>query len=279
VKRQRELSALVAIPAVLGILWFAPPWAFGSLVAFLALATLSEFYRLAERSGIPVPKSLALLIAGAILAAAVVPAPSPSGLTVAGGLSAAAALFAVALMAAGIPVERALSGTAATTLGIPMVVFPCCAMIWLDRAALGGASDRFGPRLIIFLLVTIWGCDSFAYYVGRAFGRHKLAPSISPKKTIEGSIGGLVGSVGVAAAAAAIFLPEFRPVEAAVVGGLASTAGQIGDLVESMFKRGAGVKDSGHFLPGHGGFYDRVDSLLFAAPVLCGAVLVKMAVL
>ena len=276
---QRELSAAVAIPAVLAVLWFAPPRAFGALVALLALATLAEFYRLAEKSGIPDQNWIALAIAAAILAATVVPAPSPSGLTVAGGVFASAAIFATALMLSGVPLAQALSGTAATTLGLPLVVFPCCAMIWLDRASLAGASARFGPRLIIFLLVTIWGCDSFAYYVGKRFGRHRLAPEVSPKKTIEGSIGGFAGSVLIAVGAAALFVPEFRLPEAAIIGGLASTAGQIGDLVESMFKRGAGVKDSGSFLPGHGGFYDRVDSLLFAAPVLCGAVLVKMAVL
>jgi phosphatidate cytidylyltransferase len=274
---QRELSAFIAIPAVLAILWLAPPWGFGALVSLLALATLYEFYRLAESSRIPVPKWIALALAAAILVATVVPAPSPSGITVAGGIFACAALFAVALMISGIPTAQALSGTAVTALGLPLIVFPCCALIWLDRANLAGASARFGPRLILFLLVTIWGCDSFAYYVGKNFGRHKLAPEISPKKTIEGSIGGLIGSIGVAVVAALLFLPEFSLPEAALVGGLASTAGQIGDLVESMFKRGAGVKDSGLFLPGHGGFYDRVDSLLFAAPVLCAAVLAKMA--
>lgn len=273
---QRELSAAVAIPAVLAILFLAPPWGFGSLVAFLALATLREFYRLAEAQGLPVPKWIALAFAAAVLAAAVWPAPSPSGITVAGGLFLAAALFATALMLAGIPTAQALSGTAVTTLGLPLIVFPCCALIWLARANLPGAGARFGPRLILFLLVTIWGCDSFAYYVGKNFGRHKLAPEVSPKKTIEGSIGGLVGSVLVAVGAALLFVPEFRPAEAALIGGLASTAGQLGDLVESLFKRGAGVKDSGQFLPGHGGFYDRVDSLLFAAPVLCAAVLLKM---
>jgi len=273
---QRELSAAVAIPAVLAILFFAPPWGFGTLVAILALATLREFYVLAEAQGVPVPKWLALAFAAAVLAAAVWPAPSPSGITVAGGLFLAAALFATALMLAGIPTAQALSGTAVATLGLPMIVFPCCALIWLARANLPGASARFGPRLILFLLVTIWGCDSFAYYVGKNFGRHKLAPEVSPKKTIEGSIGGLVGSVLVAVGAALLFVPEFRPLEAALIGGLASTAGQLGDLVESLFKRGAGVKDSGHFLPGHGGFYDRVDSLLFAAPVVCAAILLKM---
>ncbi|HET7452257.1 MAG TPA: phosphatidate cytidylyltransferase [Thermoanaerobaculia bacterium] len=276
---QRELSAAVAIPAVLAILWFAPPRAFGALVALVGLATLAEFYRLAEKSGIPVPKWIALAVAAAILAATVVPAPSPSGLTVAGGIFAAAAIFATALMLSGIPLAQALAGTAATSLGLPLVVFPCCALIWLDRANLPGSGGHFGPRLILYLFVTIWGCDSFAYYVGKNFGRRRLAPEISPKKTIEGSIGGFAGSVLVAVGAAAVLLPEFRSAEAAIVGGLASTAGQLGDLVESMFKRGAGVKDSGVFLPGHGGFYDRVDSLLFAAPVLCGAVLIKMAAL
>jgi len=274
---QRELSAAVAIPAVLAVLWFAPSQAFGALVAALGLGTLAEFYRLAEKSGIPVPKWIGLAIATAILAATVVPAPSPSGVTVAGGLFGAAAIFATALMLSGIPLAQALAGTAVTALGLPLVVFPCCGLIWLDRANLAGAAGRFGPRLILFLLVTIWGCDSFAYYVGKNFGRHKLAPEVSPKKTIEGAVGGFAGSILGAVGAAALFVPEFRLPEAAIVGGLASTAGQIGDLVESMFKRGAGVKDSGTFLPGHGGFYDRVDSLLFAAPVLCGAILVKMA--
>jgi len=218
---QRELSAAVAIPAVLAILFFAPPWGFGALVAFLSLATLHEFYRLAEASGIPVPKWIALAFAAAVLVSAVVPAPSPSGITVAGGVFLAAALFATALMISGIPTGRALSGTAVATLGLPLIVFPCCALIWLARANLPGASGRFGPRLILFLLVTIWGCDSFAYYVGRNFGRHKLAPEVSPKKTIEGSIGGLVGSVLVAVGAALLFVPEFRPLEAAVIGGLA----------------------------------------------------------
>ena len=96
---------------------------------------------------------------------------------------------------------------------------------------------------------------------------------VSPKKTWEGSIGGLVGAILFGAAAGTWwFLPELGPVRGALAAALASTAGQIGDLVESLWKRGAGVKDSGTFLPGHGGFYDRIDSLLFAAPVLAAFV-------
>ncbi len=276
-KLQREISAGIAIPLVLGILWFAPSWAFGAVAGALGLATLWEFYGLAERCGAAVPRRLALLLAAGVLVACALPVSSPSGLVVAGAISFSAALFSLAAMLAGVPLARALPGAGATLLGFALVVFPFCSLMWLDRAHLPGASARFGPRLVLFLLLTIWGCDSFAYYTGRKFGRRKLAVSISPKKTIEGSIGGFVGSVLVAVAVSSLFLPEFNPWEAAIIGGLASSAGQLGDLVESMFKRGAGVKDSGHFLPGHGGFYDRVDSILFSAPVVCGAVLIKMA--
>ena len=275
-KFQREISAGVAIPIVAALLWFAPPWAFGALSGALALATLHEFYRLAEAAGLPIPKWLALLAAAGVLAAAAVPAASPSGVVVAGGIFLFAALFAAAELVSDAPLALSLAGTGASLLGVALVVLPFCGLMWLDRAYLPGASEKFGARLVFFLFATIWACDSFAYYVGKTLGRHKLAPEVSPKKTIEGALGGLAGSVLVAAAASSLFLREFRPLEAAIVGGLASSAGQLGDLVESMFKRAAGVKDSGVFLPGHGGFYDRVDSLLFAVPVLCGAVLLKM---
>jgi phosphatidate cytidylyltransferase len=125
------------------------------------------------------------------------------------------------------------------------------------------------PRAVLLLLLLVWGCDSFAYYTGKAFGRRKLAPRVSPNKTWEGTIGGLIGATMIGAAAGTWWVfPEMGPERGALAGALASSAGQLGDLVESMWKRGAGVKDSGIFLPGHGGFYDRVDSLLFAAPVL-----------
>jgi len=122
---------------------------------------------------------------------------------------------------------------------------------------------------VLFLFLIVWGCDSFAYYTGKNFGRRKIAPRVSPNKTWEGTIGGFVGATLIGAAGGTWWLmPELGPVAGAAAGALASTAGQLGDLVESLWKRGAGVKDSGTFLPGHGGFYDRIDSLLFAAPVL-----------
>lgn len=273
---QRELSAAAGIAAVLVILFVAPAWVFGLVAGALGLLTLAEFLGLAGKAGIPVPRYVVLGVATLILGQAAFPLVSRSGLAVGGALFAAAAIFSLATLASDVPVADALAAVAAPCAGILLIVLPVCGLIWLAHVDLSGAGQKFGPRLILFLLVTIWGCDSAAYYVGRRFGRRKLAPAVSPGKTIEGTIGGFLGSLAVSAAASVLFLQEFRPAEAALVGGIASSAGQIGDLVESMFKRAAGVKDSGRFLPGHGGFYDRLDSVLFAVPVVCAAVLVKM---
>ena len=124
------------------------------------------------------------------------------------------------------------------------------------------------PWWLVFGLVVSWIGDTGAYYVGRRYGKHKLAPRVSPKKTWEGSI----ASAAVSSLAGALALPRLIPgvgvMEALLLALAANIAGQIGDLAESAIKRGAGVKDSGTLLPGHGGLLDRVDSSLFALPVL-----------
>ena len=262
---KRELAAAVAIPVVLGILFFLPALAFDALVAAIALAALWEFYRMAEKSGHAVAKTVGLIGGAASLAAL-------SGATIAGHdraasfwplLFAALILVFLASMApllSGVPPPQALAGAGSTLFGIASIAIPAGAMYYL-RA--------FSPRAVLFLFVIVWGCDSAAYYTGRRLGRRKLAPVVSPNKTWEGTIGGLVGATLIGAAAGTWWLlPELGPAVGALAGALASSAGQIGDLVESLWKRGAGVKDSGTFLPGHGGFYDRIDSLLYAGPVL-----------
>jgi phosphatidate cytidylyltransferase len=277
---KRELAGAVAIPIVLAILFLGPAILFNALVAIIALAAVWEFYRMAEKTGHPVAKTVglaasALLLGGAALLWGPFRFETPGGDLVeiavktrpAFWFAAALAivfLAAIAPMATRVPPSSALSGAASTIFGLVSIALPATAMCLLRASS---------PRAVLMLLLLVWICDSCAYYVGRAFGRRPLAPVVSPRKTWEGSIGGLVGATLFGAAAGTWwFLPELGPVRGALAAALASTAGQIGDLVESLWKRGAGVKDSGTFLPGHGGFYDRIDSLLFAAPVLAAFV-------
>lgn len=118
---------------------------------------------------------------------------------------------------------------------------------------------------VLLAFAIAWGSDTSAYFVGRKFGKTKLAPRISPKKTVEGAAGGLAGSV-IFAVAISMFIPELPVVDAVALAIVAGVAGQAGDLFESVLKRSAGVKDSGGILPGHGGLLDRVDALVFTAP-------------
>ena len=274
---KRELAAAVAIPIVLAILFFAPALVFNLLVAAVALAALWEFYRIAERTGHPAAKTIGIAAsAGALVVGALSPsnvrleAGSLRVLTIRSEANWLVFFVTLALLAAVAPLfsrlepSAALASAGATVFGVTLIALPALSLCSLRQ---------YSPRAVLFLLLIVWSCDSFAYYTGKNFGRRKLAPVISPNKTWEGTIGGLVGATLVGAIGGTWWLlPELGSVRGALAGALASTAGQIGDLVESMWKRGAGVKDSGVFLPGHGGFYDRIDSLLFAGPVLAAFV-------
>lgn len=255
---KRELAAAIAIPIVFAVLFLAPPVAFDLLVAAIALAALWEFYRLAEKTGLPVAKTVGMVFGVAVLLwwSAI----WAGGDLVIWGLLLLVVLSCVSQLFARVEMSVAVGGASGTVFGVLSVALPATAMCYLRSVS---------PRAVLFLFLLVWGCDSFAYYTGKNFGRRKMAPRVSPNKTWEGTIGGLIGGTLIGAAAGTWWvLPELGPLRGAVIGGLATSAGQVGDLVESLWKRGAGVKDSGTFLPGHGGFYDRVDSLLFAAPVL-----------
>jgi len=125
-----------------------------------------------------------------------------------------------------------------------------------------------GGFLIIAILVTIWICDSAAFFLGTAFGKHKLFPRVSPKKSWEGAIAGLVFSLITMMASKFLVLEFLTITDAIVIGGLVGTIGQMGDLVESLIKRDANVKDSSALIPGHGGVFDRFDSLIFTSPCI-----------
>ncbi len=276
---KRELAAAVAIPIVLLSLFHAAAIVFNVLVAFISLGALWEFYRIAEKTGLPVSKSVGIVFGGLVLGDAAILWGPIRFLTKSGLVEITArerptgwfalilvgiALCALAPLLARVTPAAALGGAGATAFGVLSVALPATTLCFL-RA--------YSPRAVLFLLLLVWVCDSCAYYFGRRFGAHRLAPVVSPKKSWEGSIAGFVGATAFGAAAGTWwFLPEFGLALGALAGALASTAGQLGDLVESLWKRGAGVKDSGTFLPGHGGFFDRIDSLLFAGPVVAAFV-------
>ena len=168
--------------------------------------------------------------------------------------------IAIITLATRRPIVEALPSAGVSSSGLLLVAFPLTYAIRLHD--LGSE----GPRLLLFVLVLIWASDSAAYFAGRAFGKHPFAPHLSPKKTWEGSIAGFASSILVAFAFMRwLSVPIVILLGAAAVGNI---AGQIGDLLESAYKRSAGVKDSGALLPGHGGMLDRIDALILAIPVV-----------
>ncbi len=149
--------------------------------------------------------------------------------------------------------------------GFPLYKF--CGAGSIDEAMIAQV-DSWGGYTVIAVLAAIWICDTAAYFSGTAFGKHKLFERISPKKTWEGAVSGFVFSVLTMTAAKIFFIQYLSYQHAIVIGVLIGTFGQIGDLVESRFKRDAGVKDSSSIIPGHGGVYDRFDSLIYVSPIV-----------
>jgi phosphatidate cytidylyltransferase len=245
---KRVLTAVIGIPLVIAVTLHSPHWLFALIVALAAGRCFHELITFGASRMESRPGGWTA-VAGAAVTASFV-GDSAWVLTI---LS-AAFIFCLVVMI--------VEGTLVTMLPnaslVAMGLVYCCVLlgfiVWLPR-----------PTVLV-LMGTIWVGDASAYYGGRAFGRHKLAPIVSPNKTIEGSIAGLAGSI-----VAGIILGSWllqRQISFLVIASLAAAvAGQLGDLVESALKRSAGVKDSSSLLPGHGGMLDRLDSLMFAAPV------------
>jgi CDP-diglyceride synthetase len=188
--------------------------------------------------------------------------------------------FVLLTLAIGLVVNRDLNtylGAIATTIfGVAYIGLALSCLLPLRFSRLGAGSlglaatagGSGGRKLTLLLFLVIWADDTFAYLVGRAIGRKLLFPSISPKKTLEGSVAGFLGSLLVAWGFARWFWQTASLETVILLAGLVALSGQIGDLAESAMKRAANLKDSGTVLPGHGGLLDRMDSLLFGAPVL-----------
>ena len=256
---RRLATAAIGIPLLaLGLFW-GPPVVMVLVGAATAAVGLHEFFALLAARGIAPLRITGFLVAAAFFVQPVRPALIPPVI-----VPLAALLVLSVMMTRAGDVSGSVTSAAGTLLGavyLGALGGTIAALCTLEPASL--AAWR-----VVLLLAVIMVSDTFAFFVGSAWGRHRLLPSVSPGKSVEGAFGGLVGGVVGALCVRAIGLPGL-PLEHAVgLGAGVAALGIVGDLDESLLKRWAGVKDSGTLFPGHGGMLDRLDSLLFGAPVL-----------
>ena len=295
---KRVLTAVVLIPVVLLIVFKAPLWLFALVVAAIIVLALREYLGIVKAAGIKpfgwLTYAVSLLPIGFFLYSyfytsrhGYFAVPDYAGHFFPthwfGLLAVGALIFGIPLVVRK-DLAMGLAAAAASLFGVLYIGVSLSLLISLNA--------NFIPTLILFLLLSVWAGDIAAYYVGKNFGRHKLAPIVSPNKTWEGAIASVVASVLVAwlimhfnpeimdlslrldgvnanlRHAFSASAPRISAVHALALGILTNIAAQFGDLFESALKRGAGVKDSGTLLPGHGGILDRIDALLFAIPVV-----------
>ncbi len=258
---KRVITAAILIPLVLLLLLKGSFLLVVAATALVAGLAIWEYFSIATLHGSQPPRVLSLVSLAILFAAAYF---SPSLILPAIGLCGLALLIVCGF---GSPLERVLPDTAYAVFGLfycglTLITIP---LIWVQSG---------GPSLVMFLLCIVWAGDIAALYVGRRFGRTKLAPRLSPNKSWEGSAASLAGSLltaaGLVALARSVEVIHFTGPLALWLGlaAVLNIFAQVGDLVESAIKRGAGVKDSGAMLPGHGGILDRIDALLLAAPAL-----------
>ncbi len=249
--------AVLFIPLLYVLIRYLPPHAFFPLVVGTALLATYEFYRLHfGQERIPLELALGLGATGLVLAGMQWPGVVPDQLLWLLILS----LVLITRLFSGRDTKRVMTDSAILLFGVVYIG------LTLGHLLLIRARED-GVFLIFFLLLVTWGGDTGAYTAGKTLGRTKLAPVISPNKTVEGFFGGLALGTALALVARSWFLPAFTVGDCVVLGLLLSGIGALGDLAESALKRSAGVKDSGRVIPGHGGILDRVDSLLFTAPL------------
>lgn len=256
---------LLAAVVLWAILW--TQWSFGVLLLLLLIVGMAEFYALAEKQG-NAPQRFLGLVAGVVLFALNFAFVCDDIQILGSGSHAFGSGMAFMLLL--LPVmficelfrqrENPAGNIAATILGVVYVALPLSLMLYFPIIA----SDAWNPWVMLFYVFIIWANDVFAYLVGMTIGRHRLCERLSPKKSWEGFFGGIVGAVATGFVAARVLGAD----QAAWAGlaFVASITGVLGDLTESMFKRAAGVKDSGTLIPGHGGVLDRFDAMLLSAP-------------
>jgi phosphatidate cytidylyltransferase len=261
---KRVITALIALPVLIASILVPWLWPlFVALAVFAMVAGLYEFWWLARKREMKPD-----VVVGFAAAAALFIAFYFNDLSL---IILILILFTMAALAAamlkGAPFDKMIASVGATVLGVLYVVLLGGHLVAL-RASADPYIQPHASDLLSFFFLIIMGSDTGAYYTGRTFGRHKLAPGISPGKTWEGAVGGMLASLLMAALAHYSFFPELSLKAALPLAAVMNVLGVIGDLTESALKRGAGAKDAAQILPGHGGLLDRLDSLLFNAPVI-----------
>ena len=244
----RILTALILIPFIAWVTLASPQWVFLAVLAITGLLAYSEFDDIAAaqgiaRAGLPgMAGGLALLFV-----------PNPAIVVVLIAMLGMTLALRVNNLAAAMPAAGAF------TLGI-IYIFGA----WHSAADL----RSLNPHWLLFAMLLSWAGDIAALYIGRPFGKHKMAPRVSPAKSWEGAAGSVAGGMLVGGIYAHYLIPQAPLAQALALAAAGNIAGQLGDLCESALKRGAGVKDSGTLLPGHGGWLDRIDSSLFSVPTV-----------
>jgi len=251
---RRIYTVLLIVPLLYGAIQYLPSVAFSGIVVVAGCLSLVELYRLYfQVSSRPLAVSIGLLGCAALIAG-----PHQPALVQATLLTTVVAVLSIPVLIEVPLLDSLRQGTIVLT----GMLYIGLTLSYLVLVRLLPEGESF----LLFLLLVTWAADTGAYYVGTLYGQRPLAPRISPRKTVEGLVGGFAGATMVAFAARWIFVPEFSNWDTLVLAILLTSAGMWGDLVESAIKRSAGVKDSGGLLPGHGGMLDRLDSLLFTAP-------------
>lgn len=260
---RRLATAAIAVPLALFAVFGLPGlWFFVAVLAVMEIGAL-EYSRLADRLAPGGPHRLLLIL---VPLAALALSPE-FWLAEESQVSTSMLWLAFFTLSVGVgclvlwlrvPVEQGLASMGALAFGVPYLALPAASLSFLQR---------LDPWVLLLLFAIVWLGDTAAYYCGKKWGRHKMAPVVSPNKTWEGAIASGAAAILAAGVWSWLRLGEVR-LPLLVLAVLVSVAAQMGDLVESVLKRGAGVKDSGHLLPGHGGVLDRIDALLFAAPAM-----------